>query len=149
MKISTRGQYGLRAMLDLGLYGKDEPVALKSIAERQGISEAYLEQLIASLRKAGLVVSVRGASGGYYLSRAPAEISVGEILRVLEGPIAPVECVSEDINENECRNSGHCATRVLWRRLRDSIIAVLDSTSLADLIEIANDLNCSQEMYYI
>ena len=149
MKISTRGEYGIRAMLDLGLNDRSGPVALKSIAERQGISEPYLEQLIASLRKAGLVTSIRGAQGGYNLTRDPSEIKIGDIIRVLEGPIAPVECVSNESGETECCNSNHCATRVLWRKLRDSMVEVLDSTSLADLIEESKKLNNCDTMYYI
>ncbi len=148
MKISTRGQYGIRAMLELALNEQDGPVALKTIAEKQRISEPYLEQLIATLRKAGLVSSVRGALGGYQLTRDPAEIKIGDILRVLEGPIAPVECVIDDA-EGNCLNSGHCATQGLWKRLRDSMVEVLDSTTLADLISDYKSLHSSNSMYYI
>ncbi|TCL69370.1 BadM/Rrf2 family transcriptional regulator [Hydrogenispora ethanolica] len=149
MKISTRGQYGIRAMLELALHNQDGPVTLKTIAEKQQISEPYLEQLIAALRKSGLVTSVRGALGGYNLTRDPAEIKIGDILRVLEGPIAPVECVAEDSEADVCRLSGHCATRILWQRLRDSMVEVLDSTTLADLINDYHSLHGSNPMYYI
>jgi Rrf2 family protein len=108
------------------------PIPLKNVAERQNISEHYLEQLIAILRKAGLVKSVRGAQGGYVLARSPEKIHVGEIIRALEGPIAPVECVSE-LKAAECDQADFCITRTVWERVRDSIVQVLDSISLADM----------------
>lgn len=143
MRISTRGEYGVRAMLDLALHFRQGPVALKSIADRQGISETYLEQLIAPLRKAGLVSSIRGANGGYELSREPHEIKIGEIIRVLEGPIAPMGCASESPQHFACDNSRKCAARVLWQRLRDRISEFLDSTSLGELLDEPLD-DCSE-----
>ncbi len=132
MRLSTRGHYGLKAMFDLALNYGEHPIPLKSIAERQGISDNYLEQLISVLRKAGLVKSVRGAQGGYILAREPEHINVGEIIRSLEGPIAPVDCVSE-VEPSECDQSDFCITRTVWARVRDSIAEVLDSISLADM----------------
>ncbi len=149
MKISTRGEYGIRAMLDIALNSGEGPVTLKSISERQEISEPYLEQLVSCLRKAGLVVSTRGAQGGYELGREPDRITIGDLLRVLEGPIAPVECVNEAGNDRACSNAHHCATRVLWQKLRDSMIEVLDSTTLADLVETSKNLDKEGIMYYI
>lgn len=135
MKISTRGRYGVRAMYDLATQYGEGPVPLKGIAERQGISEHYLEQLIAPLRKAGLVKSLRGVSGGYELARAPDRITVGDIIRVLEGPIAPVDCVNEDESQSAtCEHPDGCITRRIWAKVRDSISEVLDSISLADLL---------------
>lgn len=135
MKISTRGRYGVRAMYDLATRYGEGPVPLKEIAERQGISEHYLEQLIAPLRKAGLVKSLRGVAGGYELGRAPDRITVGDVIRVLEGPIAPVDCVSEEESQSAtCEHPDSCITRRIWAKVRDSISSVLDSISLADLL---------------
>ena len=132
MRISTKGHYGLKAMFFLALHYGPDPIPLKNVAERQGLSENYLEQLIATLRKAGLVKSVRGAQGGYILARAPSEINVGDIIRVLEGPIAPLECVSEGV-PSVCDQFDFCITRTVWEKVRDSIVEVLDSISLADM----------------
>lgn len=137
MKLSTRGRYGLRAMLDIAINQGDGPITLHSISERQGISVGYLEQLMVPLKKEGLIRSVRGAQGGYLLARGPDKITVGDIIRALEGPIAPVACVSEDYPE-ECDRAEGCVTRLVWTKVRDSIAQVLDSLTLADLIEEAN-----------
>lgn len=132
MRVSTRGQYGIRAMLDLALHYQEGAIPLRVVAARQGISEFYLEQLMGSMRRAGLVQSVRGAQGGYQLARPPGEIKIGEIMRVVEGPIAPTECVGEE-GESTCGQARSCVTRRLWEKLRDSMIAVLDSTTLEDM----------------
>jgi Rrf2 family protein len=109
------------------------------VAERQHLSENYLEQLIAKLRKAGLVKSVRGAQGGYILAREPGQITVGDIVRVLEGPIAPVYCVSEE-DPGCCDEADYCITRTVWARVRDGIASVLDGISLADLCREAEEV---------
>lgn len=142
MKISTRGEYGIRALLDIAEYQHEAPVALRSIAERQNLSESYLEQLFTLLKKAGLVKSTRGAQGGYILSRKPEEIKVIEVIQTLEGPIAPVECVNEFLPKTNsgCANASTCSIKLLWGRLRDSMISVLEATSLADLINEAKEL---------
>ncbi len=132
MRLSTRGHYGLKAMYDLARHYGAGPIPLKNVAARQNISGYYLEQLIAVLRKGGLVKSVRGAQGGYVLARPPDEIRVGDIIRILEGPIAPVECVSE-IRTAECDQADRCITRTVWEKVRDSITQVMDSISLADM----------------
>jgi len=137
VKLSTRGRYGLRAMLDIAINQGDGPITLHSISERQEISVGYLEQLMVPLKKEGLIRSVRGAQGGYLLARGPDKITVGDIIRALEGPIAPVACVSEDYPE-ECDRAEGCVTRLVWTKVRDSIAQVLDSLTLADLIEEAN-----------
>ncbi|NLM26487.1 MAG: Rrf2 family transcriptional regulator [Firmicutes bacterium] len=149
MRISTRGEYGVRAMLDLALHHGQGPISLKTIAERQDISEHYLEQLIASLRKAGLVTSVRGAQGGYLLAKEPSEIRIGDIIRTLEGPIAPMECVEED--HDSCVKVERCATRVLWQKLQASMEKVLDNTTLACLCEETLRLKAKDDsfMYHI
>ncbi|SJZ72826.1 RrF2 family transcriptional regulator [Selenihalanaerobacter shriftii] len=142
MKLSTKGRYGVRAMFDLALHYGEGTTPLRSIAERQGISENYLEQLIAALRKAGLVNSVRGAHGGYLLAKKPDKITIGDIIRVLEGPIAPSDCVADDGNEN-CKNIEDCITRLIWKDLQESINEVLDSISLEDLRQEA--INAKQK----
>lgn len=150
MKISTKGHYGVQAMFDLAQRNGEGPISLKSIAERQNLSEHYLEQLFATLRKAGLVKSVRGAQGGYTLAKEPEEIKVGDIIRVLEGPIAPVECVNLEDPE-QCMKSESCVTRSVWAKVRDSIEDVLDSITLADMCKDAEKARMSKNfyMYYI
>ena len=134
MKLSTKGRYGLKAMLDLAVHNSEGQVVLKSIAERQGISENYLEQLFAVLKKATLVKSIRGSQGGYTLGASADSITVGDILRALEGSLAPVECVMED-SPKPCNRFDHCVTKGIWEKIRDSINAVIDSTTLEDLVE--------------
>ncbi|SDC64820.1 MULTISPECIES: RrF2 family transcriptional regulator [unclassified Candidatus Frackibacter] len=142
MKLSTKGRYGVRAMFDLALHYGEGTTPLRSIAERQNISEHYLEQLIAVLRKSGLVNSVRGAHGGYLLAKEPPEITIGDIIRALEGPIAPSDCVAEDV-EKDCENIEECITRLIWKQLQESINEVLDSISLEDLRQEA--INAKQK----
>jgi Rrf2 family protein len=113
-------------------YGK-EPVALSSIAQAEGLSLRYLEQLVLRLRRRGLVESVRGARGGYRLSALPCQVTVGRVIRALEGPIAPVGCVSETGSSTRCQREASCSSRQVWQQLRDSINQVLDSITLADL----------------
>lgn len=135
MKLSTKGRYGLRAVLDLAMYGSSEnAVALSAIAERQNISISYLEQLIAKLKKSGIVNSIRGAQGGYILAKAPEEISVGEVLRVLEGDLNPVDC-SELEGNNQCSGSDLCVTKYVWKRISDSINSAVDDLMLSELVE--------------
>lgn len=135
MKVSTRGEYGMRAMVSLAREYGNGPVALTNIAQDSSVPAAYLEQLIGAMRRAGLIVSTRGAHGGYELARAPEEIRVGDVYRVLEGPVAPMECVSEVETDDICPLLDGCATRVVWLKVRDNIIEALDSTTLGDLIE--------------
>ena len=136
MKLSTKGRYGLRAMLELAYNAEEGPRTIHAIAEKQEISERYLEQLLIPLKQSGLVKSVRGSQGGYILGRAPQEISVGDIIRVLEGPLSPVDCVSEQ-NPDDCKRAGICVTRPIWTKVRDCIAEVLDSYSLQDLVNEA------------
>lgn len=134
MKLSTKGRYGVAAMYDLALHYGSGPISLKSIANRQQISEHYLEQLIGTLRKTNFVKSVRGAQGGYTLARNPAEIIVGDIIRVMEGPTAPVDCLLGKEEHNEyCDHASYCVTRGVWAKVRDAIDNVLDSITLEDL----------------
>jgi len=136
MKLSTKGRYGARAMLDLALHFSEggDPVSLGAIAERQNISAEYLEQIFSSLRKSGLVESVRGAQGGYRLGRPAGKITVGDVLRVLEGSLSPVDCVQED-NPMPCERFEECVMKDVWRKMRDSINSTVDAITLADLAE--------------
>ena len=137
MKVSTKGRYGLRAMIELAENNKEGPVPLREISENQDISEQYLEQIFVKLRKKELVKSVRGAYGGYLLKKTPSEICIGDIIRALEGPIAPSDCLLE---EESCSSSGGCVARILWKKVRDSINEVLDSMTLEELKNEANNL---------
>lgn len=109
------------------------PVSLGEIARDEGISSNYLEQLVSRLRKAGLVEATRGAHGGYHLAAGPSSITVGQVLRVLDGPIAPIECASEDENAGLCDRATECPSKAMWERVRDNIARVVDTTTLADL----------------
>lgn len=119
-------------MLDLALADADKPVRVKDIAQRQEISEKYMEQIISVLNKAGYVRSVRGPQGGYYLTRKPEEYTVGMILRLTEGSMAPVECL--EYEDNHCPRQDECTTLILWKKLDDAIKSVIDTVTLADLV---------------
>ena len=124
----------MRAMVTLAREFGNGPLPLSSVAQDSHVPAAYLEQLLGALRRSGLVTSTRGAHGGYALARAPHEILTGEVYRVLEGPVAPMECVSEVETDDMCPLIDGCATRVVWLKVRDSIVEALDSTTLADLV---------------
>ena len=134
MKLSTRARYGLKALIDLGLHSANEAISLQSIAERQDISTSYLEQLMAMLKKAGLVKSSRGAYGGYQLGKPADEISVGEVLRVLEGSLEAAACPGIE-NEGTCHGSHVCVAKLVWKRINDSITSAVDTLMLGQLIE--------------
>lgn len=138
MKLSTKGRYGLRAMVDLADHCEKAPVSISSISSRQDISVSYLEQLLAKLRKAGLVKSVRGAQGGYVLTRSASEISIGEILRALEGDLSPVNCSElnqEENGEKGCSGSQYCVTKYVWQRINSSIQDTVNNIWLSELVE--------------
>ncbi|MGI6169031.1 MAG: RrF2 family transcriptional regulator [Christensenellales bacterium] len=132
MKVSTKGQYGIRAMFDLANQYEQGPVPINRVAAHQGVSVAYLEQLFAVLRKAGLVNSVRGAQGGFELAKLPKDITLGEILRALEGEMAPVKCVT---GGTTCEKSGTCPSQYIWQRLNDKVNAATDSITLQNMLE--------------
>ena len=140
MKISTKGRYGLRALIDLARYSEIEPVSINSIAARQGISERYLEQLMTLLKKAGLIKSIRGAGGGYVLAKELEEISVGDVLRALEGNLEPVECTGFD-EEDSCEAAGGCVTKYVWQRINESINKTVNEISLKQLVEESKQVN--------
>ncbi len=139
MKISTKGRYGLTIMIELSRKYGDGPISLKQIARDNNLSEHYLEQLIAPLRNAGLVKSVRGAYGGYMLTKAPHEITAGDVIRILEGPITPVEGIEDE----------EPAKQALWKRVRDAVKDVLDTTTLEDLKDHVEDQTQDAYMFYI
>lgn len=134
LKLSTKGRYGLRAMIDLADYSEETPQSITNIAMRQSISDSYLEQLMAKLKKAGLIESIRGAQGGYVLAKPSKDISVGDILRALEGDLSPVKCSELDGNSG-CSGSDCCVTKNVWKRINDSIQNAVDSIYLSELVE--------------
>lgn len=136
MKISTKGRYALRLMLDLAINNTGEFVPLKLVSERQDISVKYLEQIITTLVKAGFVKGLRGSKGGYKLAKSPEEYTVGMILRLTEGSLAPVACLEDEINT--CERCEDCITLELWKDLYSAINSVVDNVTLADLIERFN-----------
>jgi Rrf2 family protein len=139
MKLSTRGRYGLRAVVDLAARGKqgDACVPLRAIAAHHGMSEYYLEQLFAPLKKAGLVASVRGAAGGYRLCVAPNEITAGDVLRVLEGSLAPVDCVDDADAACAAADCQTCNTKTVWARMHTGLNNVLNTIKISDLADEA------------
>lgn len=148
MKLSTKGRYGLRALIDLAQYSEVEPVSISCIAERQNLSERYLEQLMSLLKKAGLVRSIRGAGGGYVLAKDAGEISVGDVLRALEGTLEPVECAGYGPGDSggECAASGGCVTKYVWKRINESINQTVDEIKLDILVEESKQLSdCDKE----
>ena len=133
MRFSSRARYGLRAMIALAQGYQKGPISLAEIAKSEDISLSYLEQLVTILRRAGLVGGTRGAHGGYQLTADPASITAGQVVRALEGPIAPAECVSEGAVSGYCWRETSCPSKPLWEQVRNSIARVLDTTTLADL----------------
>ena len=152
MKLSTKGKYGLRAIIDLARFSEKEPVSIGCIPTRQKLTERYLEQLFALLKKAGLVKSIRGASGGYVLARDASEISVGDVLRALEGNLEPVRCAAF-YSEEGCMASDECVTKYVWQKINDSINKTVNEIKLDELVKESKELNpegvihgeCSQQ----
>ena len=142
MMFSTKAEYGVRVMVELARRSGEEPVPLTEIAAHDGLPLAYLEHLAARLRKAGLVDSRRGSRGGYLLARSPTEITMAEVVEALEGSIAPIECISEGPDgsvvcareASRVHPTGICPTKLLWTRVRSSIVRTLEETTLADLV---------------
>ena len=132
MKISTKGRYALRIMIDIAIHGQEEMVSIKEIALRQGISEKYMEQLVAALKKAGYVESFRGAQGGYRLTGQAKDYTVGMILRCIEGDMAPVACLSEE--KERCDMADNCTTVRLWKMLDDAVKGVIDKVTIQDMM---------------
>lgn len=146
MKLSTKGRYGMRALLDLALHQGEGSVLLKDIASRQEVSLPYLEHLISPLIAAGLVKSTRGARGGVLLLKPPSEIKLSEVVQLLEGSLAPVDCVND---AKLCHRSASCVTRDIWSEMKRAMNQVLDSTTLQDLVERQRQKGQTEGMYYI
>lgn len=140
MKISTKGRYAVRLLLDIAMYDESEPVRLKDTAERQNISMKYLEQIISILVRAGYVKSIRGPQGGYHLLKEPKDYTVGMILRQVEGSLAPVSCLEDEVNL--CERQAECVSLRIWKELDDAINSVVDKYTLQDLIEWQTELGC-------
>lgn len=142
MRLSTKGRYGLMAMFQLAQEYGNGPISLREIAEEQELSNSYLEQLFSVLRKDGLIESVRGAQGGYLLSDEPNNITVGHILRSLEGDLSPADCAGESLIE--CSKEENCATKLVLVKIKDSIDAVVDSITLEDMVLDMENIKLSQ-----
>jgi Rrf2 family transcriptional regulator, cysteine metabolism repressor len=140
MKLSTKGRYGLRAMVDLAVHYSEGQITLCSIAQRQNVSESYLEQLLTTLKKAGLVNSSRGHQGGYILAKTPKEITVAMIMDILEGSLSPVHCI-DDFPPTQCKRFNTCVTKNVWKKVRDNIYDVLDSITLKELADEQSSLD--------
>jgi len=136
MRLSTRGRYGARAMLDLALHYGKNPVLLKDIARRQEISERYLENIMRTLVSSGLVQSMRGQQGGFRLAKPPEEIRLSQVIQVVEGPLAPAQCVD---NPQLCNRTAICITRDIWERLKKAMFEVLDSITLQDMVKMQKE----------
>ncbi len=137
MKISTKGRYALRLMIDLAINSDGNPISIRDIAARQYLSDKYLEHIISTLNKAGYVKSLRGPQGGYTLTKEPRDYTVGMILRLTEGSLAPVSCIEGDVNQ--CDRQDCCATFHLWKKLDEAIKGVVDTVTLADLVDWQNE----------
>ena len=149
MKLSTRGKYGVLAMIDMATHYSEGIVTLSSIAKRQNISGSYLEQLFAVLKKTNLIESIRGSQGGYMLAKNPQDITVGQILRALEGSLVPVDCVEED-KAVKCSRTDICITRFVWKKIKDSINHTVDSITLENLAEeCSKQSRMENQLYYI
>ncbi|MGN1420384.1 MAG: RrF2 family transcriptional regulator [Eubacterium sp.] len=145
MKISTKGRYALRMMIDLAEHQKEGFVALKDIASRQGISKKYLEQIVPLLNKSGILRTTRGYQGGYMLAKSPDSYTVGDVLRITEGSLAPVSCLDDEVNL--CERADSCVTLAVWQGLYDVITEYLDSMTLQDIID--NGKSLAADEYYI
>lgn len=132
MKLSTKGKYGLKAIFELSLHVEEGPIPLNVIASRQKIPEQYLEQIFSILKKSQLIKSVRGAQGGYLLNENPKNITVGDVLSILEGPVALSQCI---LDEGACENANDCSTKIVWEKLKKGIEDVLNSITLQDMID--------------
>ena len=146
MKVSTKGDYGVRALVELAHHYGQGPVQSAEIAARQQVPEPYLDQLLTTLRRAGFIRSVRGPQGGHALIRDPHEVCLTEVMNVLEGSLAPLACVDDP---EACTKDGGCVQRAVWERVRDATVEILDSISIADLADKERDYSNNGGRYYI
>lgn len=148
MKISTKGRYGLEALLDIAIFGNGDSVSLKTISSRRNISQKYLEHIFIALKKSGIVISLRGGQGGYRISNPLNEVTVGEVLRALEGSLSPVKCVSEN-NQGKCDAYEKCVSKDVWIDIKNALDESVDSITLKDLVDEYNKLNVENVHNYI
>lgn len=148
MKISTKGDYATRALQDLAFHYDEGPVPIESIAQRQALPVRYLEQLLLTLKRAGFLASKRGVKGGYYLAKPPREITLGQVIRAVDGPIVPIFCVAESPREH-CSQETSCVLRDVWAEVRDAVSAIVDHTTLADICERIRAKNKERVTYQI
>lgn len=154
MKLSTQSRYGVRAIFDIAFNSEGLETQVKAISRRQGISQRYLEQIFQKLKRAGIVGSKRGPSGGYFLSKKPENITVGEIIRVTEGGITPVLCVNPEDSSQPCERSGECVTQIVWNEAGKRLKEYFDSVTIKDLCKLAKEMGLKKDldkrfMYYI
>lgn len=154
MRLSTKSRYGVRAIFDIAYHSEGLDTQVKDIARREGISPRYIEQIFQKLKKAGIIGSKRGPSGGYFLNKKPEEITIGEIIRVTEGNINPVLCVSPKDSNIPCERSGECVTQIVWKGAGDKLKDYFDSITISDLCKMAKEMGIKKEldkkfMYYI
>ncbi len=134
MRLSTKGEYASRAMLELAFHYENQPLHIRDISRAQSIPQRFLEQILLQLKRAGYLRSRKGPDGGYYLSRPPADINIAEVIRVMDGPLAPIDCVSVTAHE-VCPHEKSCSLKLLWKEVRDAVAEILERTTLEDLVE--------------
>jgi Rrf2 family protein len=154
MRLSTQSRYGVRAIFDIAYHSEGLETQVKDISRRQGISQRYLEQIFQKLKRAGIVGSKRGPSGGYFLGKKPQHISLGEVIRVTEGGIYPVRCVNPKNSKQPCEKSGDCVTQIVWNEAGKRLSDYFDSVTISDLCNLAKEMGIKKDfdkrfMYYI
>jgi Rrf2 family protein len=154
MRLSTQSRYGVRAIFDIAYHSEGLETQVKDISRRQGISARYIEQIFQKLKKAGIIGSKRGPSGGYFLNKKPEEISIGEIVRITEGSIDPVLCLNPEDSSQPCGRAGECITRIIWNEAGNRLKEYFDSVTIKDLCKMAQEMGLKKEldrrfMYYI
>ncbi len=154
MRLSTQSRYGVRAIFDIAYHSEGLGTQVKDISRRQGISQRYLEQIFQKLKKAGIVGSKRGPTGGYFLGKKPENISLGEVIRITEGGINPVRCVNAEDSRQPCERSGECVTQIVWNEAGKRLGDYFDSVTVKDLCKLANEMGIKKDLdkrfvYYI
>ena len=154
MRLSTQSRYGVRAIFDIAYHSEGLETQVKDISRRQGISPRYLEQIFQKVKKAGIIGSKRGPSGGYFLAKKPEGITIGEIVRITEGGLDPVLCLDPKDSNQPCERSGECVTRIIWNEAGNRLKEYFDSVTVKDLCEIAQKMGLKKELdrrftYYI
>ncbi len=154
MRLSTQSRYGVRAIFDIAYHSEGLKTQVKDISRRQGISQRYLEQIFQKLKRAGIVGSKRGPSGGYFLSKKPEDITVGEVIRITEGGINPVLCVNPEDSSQRCEKSGECVSQIVWNEAGNRLKEYFDSVTIRDLCKLAKEMGLKKDldkrfMYYI